>query len=63
MRVRLDREKCEGYGTCVTVAPDVFDFDPDADKAVVLTPVVDDSRADDFDEAIRSCPVHALSRG
>jgi len=29
MKIRLDREKCIGCGSCVVVCPKYFDLDPD----------------------------------
>ena len=33
MRVRVDRERCFGYGRCVDLVPEVFHLDDD-DKSV-----------------------------
>lgn len=56
-RIRIDLEKCQGYGNCVMAAPEVFDIS-DQGKVVVL----DENAVDDatLRLAIRECPAHAL---
>jgi ferredoxin len=57
MRVRVDKEKCIGTGTCVRLAPAVFEFDPE------LLAQVKDPNGADRDivlEAARKCPTHAI---
>ncbi len=57
MKVRIDRNLCNGLGNCVALAPTVFEFD-DKNKAVVLDPSsVDD---DTLLEAAESCPYDAI---
>jgi ferredoxin len=59
-RLRVDRDRCEGYANCVLQAPDVFDLG--ADNIVVLQ-VRDIGEADrgTVAEAVASCPVAALA--
>ena len=57
MRVRVDRELCKGAGSCVSIAPKVFQLD-DMDKAVVIDP---HGESDDIIwEAAESCPFDAV---
>ena len=60
MKVVADKHKCVGAGTCVVVAPAVFDQD-DADGIVV---VLQDEPGEDqraaVEEAIDFCPAQAL---
>lgn len=60
MKVAADKHKCVGAGTCVVVAPDVFDQD-DADGIVVL---LEDQPGEDrraaVTEAVDFCPAQAL---
>lgn len=58
--VRADLTKCEGYANCVIAAPEVFDLGPDG-KVVVAVSEHDDDRHAEIEEAVRSCPVSALS--
>ncbi|MFI9486628.1 ferredoxin [Promicromonospora sp. NPDC052451] len=60
MRVTVDEDRCCGAGTCVLVAPDVFD-QRDEDGIVVLldeTPGAD--RHDAVREAASVCPAAAI---
>jgi ferredoxin len=61
MKVILDQGICEGYGTCVAAAPDVFELDVDLDKAVLLIEEPDDSLREDVVEAVKACPVRAIA--
>ena len=57
MKVRVDRELCKGAGSCVAIAPKVFQLDRD-DKAVMI-----DAHGEDDDtiwEAAESCPFDAI---
>ena len=57
MKVRVDRDLCKGAGSCVAIAPSVFQLDQ-GDKAVVI-----DHRGADDDtiwEAAEACPFDAI---
>ena len=62
MRIRIDRDRCEGHGRCYDVAPEVFE--PDDEGHAVL---IDTSGAVSSDheaaaaKAVRNCPERALS--
>ncbi|MCW2882513.1 MAG: fas1 [Sphaerisporangium sp.] len=60
MKIHLDENLCEAYGTCVAAAPDVFALDTDIDKAVLLIENPDESLRSDVEEAVRACPVRAI---
>lgn len=58
LTIQIDRDLCVGFGDCIEVTPDVFEFDeegiavfkegnPDVDKEALL-------------ESCSSCPVDAL---
>ncbi len=57
MKVEVKRDLCIGAGTCIDVAPEVFDFDGEE-----IAIVVDEHGADDETlwEAAESCPVDAV---
>lgn len=59
-RLLADFEACQGYGNCITGAPDVYDIDDDG-KVVLLQAEIDDADRPRVEEAARSCPVDALS--
>ena len=56
-KVIVDREKCQGYGTCVSICPQVFRLDKEG-KAEVISQT---DQGDDCKRAIASCPVQAIS--
>ena len=60
IQVRANVRICDGFANCVTAAPDLFDIDDD-DRVIVLQGDLDDAERPRVEEAIRSCPVSALS--
>ncbi|MBY0387998.1 MAG: ferredoxin [Mycobacterium pseudokansasii] len=61
MRVKVDRDRCEGNAVCLGIAPEIFDLD-DEDYAVVkLDPIPPDQEAL-AEQAIAECPRAALLR-
>ncbi|WAJ43334.1 ferredoxin [Mycobacterium sp. Aquia_216] len=56
----IDPGKCQGHGRCVLVAPAYFDMD-DAGFGTVLRDDVEDVDKADIDEAVLSCPEHAVT--
>lgn len=57
MRVRVDRQLCRSAGSCVAIAPGVFQFD--AEKRAV---VIDEQGASEdlIWQAAESCPFNAI---
>ncbi|TQJ62159.1 ferredoxin [Arthrobacter sp. SLBN-100] len=60
MKVVVDYEKCNGYGTCSFVAPAVFDLDAKG-KILLLQEEISDTLQSDVAQAVRECPEQALS--
>ncbi len=58
MRVKVDPELCLGSGTCMAVAPALFEMG-DAGTAQPLQSVVE-PRSAKLDEAISRCPTGAI---
>jgi ferredoxin len=58
VKVRVDRDRCVGCGSCVMRAPATFALDT-AGKATVLEPIQIWSPLDG--EYIRQCPTYAIS--
>ncbi len=56
-RIKVDREKCVGCGSCVAIAPEIFDLD-DEGKCYVKN----QEGEGNLDEAIKACPVGAISK-
>lgn len=58
-RLLADVEACQGYGNCISGAPDVYDIDDDG-KVVLLRTEIGEQDRPRVQEAARSCPVDAL---
>jgi ferredoxin len=56
-RIRIDRDRCMGSGSCQFHAPHVFDLDDDC-RAIVLDVGGDPIEA--IRNAIENCPTHAI---
>ena len=61
MRAIADLDLCQAHQMCQGEAPDVFGFDEDAHKVVVLREHPDESLRDQVRAAVRYCPAMALS--
>lgn len=61
MRVRVDPGTCQAYANCLMVAPAVFDLDEERGVAVILNELPAEELRADVEEAVRSCPVQALT--
>ena len=57
MKITVDRDKCRGQRNCISVAPDVFDFDEEF-KAVVTDPKGDSDER--ILNAAKICPTKAI---
>ncbi len=57
MKVKVDRDLCEGIGNCVALAPTVFQLD--SENKVVVLDILSVSE-DKVMRAVRSCPLNAL---
>jgi ferredoxin len=60
MRINADLDACEGYLSCVTEAPEVFDVSDDGTVAV-LHPRPEQHLRASVQAAVRSCPARALT--
>ncbi|MGA6925914.1 MAG: ferredoxin [Desulfosarcina sp.] len=57
-KVYIDTEECIGCESCVELCPEVFGFDDDAEKAVVLMPEAESEEC--TEEAMETCPVECI---
>ena len=60
-RAVADLDLCQGHQMCQGEAPDVFGFDVDADRVVLLTAHPDESLRPQVEAAVRYCPAMALA--
>jgi len=61
MKVLVNKEKCLGCGTCVSICPEVFQLGADG-KAEVKEGVDLEKFLAAIDEAIANCPTNAISK-
>ena len=60
-RAVADLDLCQAHQMCQGEAPDVFGFDEDADRVVLLQEYPDESQREQLRAAVRYCPAMALS--
>jgi ferredoxin len=60
-QVVVDPTRCQAYGVCVAINPDVFDLARDSNTVVVVRDVVDGDDRTDVEEAARNCPAQAIA--
>ena len=61
MKVTVDKDKCCGAGTCVLVAPDVFDQGEDDGIVILLDPKPPAELHASVREAVSVCPAAAIT--
>ncbi|WP_432002402.1 ferredoxin [Streptomyces sioyaensis] len=61
MKVIVDEEKCCGAGTCVLVAPDVFDQGDEDGIVILLDTQPPTDQLDAVREAVTVCPASAIA--
>jgi ferredoxin len=61
MRIRVDRDLCQGHGACAADAPEVFDVDEKKNVVIVLQENPPEDSRERVELAVRFCPTRALS--
>jgi ferredoxin len=61
MKIEVDKDLCQAYGNCLLAAPEVFSLDAASTVVDVLVPSPSEGIREQVEEAVRSCPVEALS--
>ena len=59
MKIRVDKDLCQGHGVCATEAPAVFALDADK-QLIVLDESPDESQREAVRKAVKYCPTRAL---
>jgi len=59
MKVSVDPERCISCGLCISLCPDVFDWNDD-DKAYAIVYAVPADQQECAHEAVESCPTEAI---
>ena len=60
IKVEIDLARCQGYGNCITAAPDVFDIN-DEGQAYLLVDNIADGELARMNAAAAVCPVAAIA--
>ena len=61
MKLVVDRNLCDGYGTCERIAPELFRVDGDGLAQVLIDGEVQLEQLESAKAAINRCPVNAIS--
>ncbi|MCS0635327.1 ferredoxin [Streptomyces sp. LP05-1] len=61
MRIEIDRDLCCGAGTCVLLAPGVFDQDDEDGTVILLDATPGAGRRAAVEEAAERCPTAVIS--
>lgn len=59
MKVTVDQDLCISCGLCISLCPDVFDWNED-DKSKAIVDTVPSGQEDCAKESIDSCPTEAI---
>lgn len=59
MKVKVDPELCIACGACISLAPEVYDWDDDG-KAKAIAAEVPSDKEGEAKEALESCPTEAI---
>jgi sterol 14-demethylase len=60
-RVKVDLDRCQGHGVCVSECPQVFALDEQAMRVRLMRRDVPDELRENVAAAVQYCPTHALS--
>ena len=60
MRIRIDRERCEGHGRCYTLAPALVEPDDLGNGQEIADGSVPPDQEDNARQAEANCPEHAV---
>ena len=59
MKAKVIRDNCIGCGDCQAIAPNIFEID-DEGLSVIKVKEVPADDAEDFNDALESCPTGAI---
>jgi ferredoxin len=59
MKLRVDRDACQGHSRCYATNPEIFDIDDDAIASVIVDDVPTEWETDALN-AIANCPERAI---
>ncbi|MDD2402517.1 MAG: ferredoxin [Clostridia bacterium] len=59
MKVKIDQDLCIACGVCISLAPNIYDWDKNG-KAKVIQEEVPEGKEDEAREALEDCPTEAI---
>ena len=60
-KLLLDPTKCQGYAACLIEAPEIWDFDDAADRALLKIESPDEALRAKAESSARCCPAKAIT--
>ena len=60
MKVRVDKDRCQGHTLCAMIAPDMFELSEIDGSSSAVTEVVPADQENAVREAVQSCPEQAI---
>ena len=61
MKITVDLKTCTAYANCMAEAPDVFDYNEETGKVLLLIDEVGEDRRAEVERAADACPVQAIT--
>ena len=61
MRIKIDRQACQGHGLCAMYAEELFEIGEEDGRAIVRVAPVPDGLKEAARQAVRICPELAIS--
>jgi ferredoxin len=61
VKIKVDRDLCQGHGVCRSEAPELFDVDREIEQVVVKDEHPPEALREKLRAAVRYCPTRALS--
>lgn len=61
MKVKVEPDLCIECGACISLAPDIYDWDDDG-KAKAIDEDIPNENEDEALEAVESCPTNAIKK-
>jgi ferredoxin len=59
LKIHVDPDLCIACGACISLAPEVYDWDEDG-KAKAIAEEVPDDKESEAKEGLESCPTEAI---
>ena len=60
-KLLLDPTRCQGYAACLIEAPEIWDFDDAADRALLKIESPDEALRAKAESSARCCPAKAIT--